>query len=63
MRAQPAVSHFPCFKRTEKVLSEDCLKGLSLSPELLSGHASLSELLPDDVGRRQVADELNAGVV
>lgn len=63
MRAQPAVSHFHCFGRTEKVLPEDVLKGWSLSPELSSGHGYLSELLPDAVGKRQVADELDAGVI
>lgn len=63
MRAQLAVSHFHCFRRTEKVLPEDVLKGWSLSPEVLSGHGILSELLPNAVGKRQVADELNAGVV
>lgn len=63
-RPQAAVSHFQFFKRTEKVAWEDFLEGLNPSPESLSGRTIGWESFVDDiVGKRQIVDESNAGVV
>lgn len=64
MRPQVVTSHFQFLKRDENMPLEDVVEGIWASAELSFGHAMVSESLADDVvGKRQVVDELKAGVV